>query len=130
MANNLNIQVKNATKWSAITEIIAKLITPITSMVLARLLTPEAYGIIATLSMIIVFAEIFTDAGFQKYIIQHEFKNEEDKDQSINVAFWSNLILSIFLLVIIALFSKSLMRLVGNPGYEVSLIVACISIQI
>ena len=57
MAKNINKQVKNATKWSAITEITAKLITPITSMVLARLLTPEAYGIIATLSMIIVFAD-------------------------------------------------------------------------
>ena len=65
--------------------------------------------------MIIVFAEIFTDAGFQKYIIQHEFKNDEEKDQSINVAFWSNLILSVFLWIVIALFSKPLMRLVGNP---------------
>lgn len=79
MTRNIDAQVKNATKWSAITEITAKLVTPVTSMVLARLLTPEAYGIIATLSMIIVFAEIFTDAGFQKYIIQHEFKNDEEK---------------------------------------------------
>ena len=85
MTRNIDAQVKNATKWSAITEITAKLVTPVTSMVLARLLTPEAYGIIATLSMIIVFAEIFTDAGFQKYIIQHEFKNDEEKDQSILV---------------------------------------------
>ena len=127
MTRNIDAQVKNATKWSAITEITAKLVTPVTSMVLARLLTPEAYGIIATLSMIIVFAEIFTDAGFQKYIIQHEFKNDEEKDQSINVAFWSNLILSVFLWIVIALFSKPLMRLVGNPGYEIPLIVVCIS---
>ena len=130
MTRNIDAQVKNATKWSAITEITAKLVTPVTSMVLARLLTPEAYGIIATLSMIIVFAEIFTDAGFQKYIIQHEFKNDEEKDQSINVAFWSNLILSVFLWIVIALFSKPLMRLVGNPGYEIPLIVVCISIPL
>lgn len=130
MAKNINKQVKSATKWSAITEITAKLITPITSMVLARLLTPEAYGIIATLSMIIVFAEIFTDAGFQKYIIQHEYNNEEEKDQSINVAFWSNLIFSLFLWLLIAIFSKPLMKLVGNPGYEIPLIVACTSIPL
>lgn len=128
MVNEINRQVKNATKWSAITEITAKLITPITSMVLARLLTPEAYGIIATLGMIIVFAEIFTDAGFQKYIIQHEYSNEEEKDQSINVAFWSNLVFSIVLWLLIAILSKPLMRLVGNPGYEIPLIVACASI--
>ena len=45
MTRNIDAQVKNATKWSAITEITAKLVTPVTSMVLARLLTPEAYGI-------------------------------------------------------------------------------------
>lgn len=71
--SNLNKQIKTATKWSAIAEIAAKLITPITSMVLARLLTPEAFGVVTTLTMIITFAEIFTDAGFQKYLIQHEF---------------------------------------------------------
>lgn len=90
----------------------------------------EEYGIIATLSMIIVFAEIFTDAGFQKYIIQHEYNNDEEKDQSINVAFWSNLIFSIVLWLLIAILSKPLMRLVGNPGYEIPLIVACASIPL
>ena len=34
----------NATRWSTITEIVAKLVSPITSMILARLLTPEAFG--------------------------------------------------------------------------------------
>lgn len=90
--SNLNKQIATATKWSAITEIVAKLITPVSSMVLARLLTPEAFGVVATLTMIITFAEIFTDAGFQKYLIQHEFVDEEDRVQSTNVAFGSNLI--------------------------------------
>ena len=67
----LNDKVAKATKWSAVTEIVAKLITPITSMVLARLLTPEAFGVVTTLTMIITFAELFTDAGFQKYLVQH-----------------------------------------------------------
>lgn len=130
MADGINSKVKTATKWSAITEITAKLVTPITSMVLARLLTPEAYGIVATLGMIIVFAEIFTDAGFQKYIIQHEFEDDVERDESINVAFWSNLCLSFILWLVIAIFSKPLMVLVGNPGYEAPLIIACISIPL
>ena len=73
MPNVNNKVVVNATKWSAITEVVAKLISPITSMVLARLLAPEAFGVVATITMIVTFAEIFTDAGFQKYLIQHEF---------------------------------------------------------
>ena len=73
MANEtLNSKVVSATKWSGITEIIAKLVAPITTMVLARLLTPDAFGVLVTAQMVISFAEIFTDAGFQKYIVQHE----------------------------------------------------------
>lgn len=70
---NFNNQVKSATKWSALTEIASKLISPISTIVLARLLTPDAFGVLVTATMVISFAEIFTDAGFQKYLIQHNF---------------------------------------------------------
>ena len=70
MSESLSNKIVNATKWSALTEVLSKLITPITSMVMARLLTPEAYGVVATFSIIIALADIFADAGFQKYLIQ------------------------------------------------------------
>ena len=128
--SNLNNKVANATKWSAYAEIVSKLVSPITSMVLARVLTPEAFGVVTTLTMVIAFAEIFTDAGFQRYIIQHEFKDDEDKNKSINVAFWSNLIMSFLFWGIIAAFSEPLAALVGNPGLGIVLIVACMSIPL
>lgn len=128
--SELNNKVVNATKWSAFAEIIGKLVGPITTMVLARVLTPEAFGVVTTLTMIIAFAEIFTDAGFQRYIIQHEFKSDEDKDKSINVAFWSNLIMSLLLWGLIAVFAEPLATLVGNPGLGIVLIVACVSIPL
>ena len=128
--SELNNKGANAAKWSAYAEIIGKLIGPITSMVLARVLTPEAFGVVTTLTMIIAFVEIFTDAGFQRYIIQHEFENEEDKEKSINVAFWSNLVMSFLLWGLIAVFSEPLAALVGNPGLGIVLIVACVSIPL
>ena len=130
MDTSLNTKVKTATKWSAISEIAAKLVTPITSMVLARLLTPEAFGVVTTLAMIISFAEIFTDAGFQKYLVQHEFKDNQDREESTNVAFWSNLFLSLVLWGVIAIFANPLAALVGNPGLGNVLIVACVSIPL
>lgn len=130
MPESINTKVKTATKWSAITEIAAKLVTPITSMVLARLLTPEAFGVVTTLTMVITFAELFTDAGFQKYLIQHEFKDDEDREQSTTVAFWSNLVMSLFFWGIIAIFNAPLAAMVGNPGLGRVLIVACASIPL
>lgn len=128
--SELNTKILNAAKWSSVTEIIAKLITPITSIVLARLLTPEAFGVVATLTMVITFAEIFTDAGFQKYLIQHEFTDEVDKEQSTDVAFWSNLIISLVIWLLIGIFADPLAAMVGNPGLGHVLVIACLSIPL
>lgn len=130
MADNFNKKIVNATKWSALTEILSKLVTPITSMVMARLLTPEAYGVVATFSIIIALADIFSDAGFQRYLIQHEFKDNEERDQHTNVAFWSNLVMSFTLWGVIAIFNQPLASLVGSPGLGLVLVVTCAGIPL
>ena len=119
-----------ATKWSSITELAAKLVTPISTIVLARLLTPEAFGILVTATMIISFAELFTDAGFHKYLIQHEFNSEDDERKSTAVAFWSNLVLSLLIWGIICVFAYPIARLVGCSGYEMVIPVSCICIPL
>ena len=83
---NLNSKVISATKWSGITEIAAKLVAPVTNMVLARLLTPDTFGVLVTAQMVISFVEIITDAGFQKYIVQHEFVDDSGKYESTAIA--------------------------------------------
>lgn len=130
MTQSLNQKVVKATKWSVVTEVISKLITPLTSMVLARLLTPEAFGVVTTITMIITFAEIFTDAGFQKYLVQHEFADEIDRDESTNVAFWSNFLMSLLIWGGIAVFCEPLATLVGNPGMGNVVVIACVAIPL
>ncbi|MFK4786232.1 lipopolysaccharide biosynthesis protein [Fusobacterium sp. MFO224] len=124
----LNNKILNATKWSSITEILAKIISPITNMILARILLPEAFGVVATVTMIVSFADMFTDAGFQKYLIQHEFKNDQEKFNNANVAFWTNLSISILLYLLIVIFNKQICILVGNKGYEKVIVVASLQL--
>lgn len=126
----LNTKVATATKWSGITEIAAKLVAPITTMVLARLLTPDAFGVMVTAQMVISFAEIFTDAGFQKYIVQHDFKDEDEKYKSTAVAFWANLIMSLILWAGISVFSNQIARLVGCDGEGIVIAVSCVCIPL
>ncbi len=114
--DNLQKKVIKATKWSTITELSAKLVSPITSMILARLLAPEAFGVVATITMITSFADMFTDAGFQKYLVQHSFKNEEEKHNYANVAFWTNFGISVLIWISIIIFKNKIASLVGNPG--------------
>ena len=110
--------IGNAAKWSSLTEIVAKMISPITNMILARLLTPEIFGIIATVTMVFSFADMFTDAGFQKYIVQHEFGEEDELFRHADVAFWSNFAVSMIFWMIISLFSEKIAILVGCPGRD------------
>ena len=128
--SELSAKVTTATKWSSITEIAAKLVTPISTMVLARVLTPEAFGVMVTATMVISFAEIFTDAGFQKYIVQHEFADEKSLFRSTNVAFWSNLTMSLVIWLAIILFSDKIAELVGNKGYGNVIAVSCVCIPL
>lgn len=128
--SNLNNQVITATKWSAVTELLARVASPITAMVLARLLAPDAFGVVATITMLVSFAEVFTDAGFQKYIMQHEFIDDDDLDLSVSVAFTYNLILSVIIWFIIFYFRYSISSFIGANGHENGIAVATLSIPL
>lgn len=128
MVDQLGKKVIGATKWTVLTEVVVKLIHPVTNMILARLLTPEAFGVVTTLAMITSLAGILTDAGFHKYLIQHEFKDGNDLRQSTDVAFWSNLLLSLIIWTVIACLADSLAVIVGCPGLGHVLIISSIPI--
>lgn len=129
-SNNLNKKIGMAAKWSIATEIAAKLISPVSNMILARFLTPEAFGVVATVTMVTSFADMFTDAGFQKYLVQHEFKDKNDQYDSTTVAFWTNLAISIFLWCVLILTRNGLARMVGNPTLGNVIAVACFSLPL
>ena len=43
----MDTKIVAAAKWSVITEVLAKLITPLTNIILAHMLAPTAFGILA-----------------------------------------------------------------------------------
>ena len=126
----LNDKVASSTKWTFITEVMAKLVNPISNMILARLLAPEAFGVLATVLMILSFADMLADAGFQKYIIQKEFKDDLEREQSTLVAIWSNIALGFVLWIGVFVFQDKLASLVGNPGLGNVLAMAGIAIPL
>ena len=123
MQYNLKAQIVGAAKWSTITEIGTKLIAPITNAILARILMPEAFGVVATLVMVTSFAEIFTDAGFQKYLVQHDFCDDDDLNRSTDVAFWTNIAFSLVLWIIIGVMATPIAQLVGAEGHECAIVI-------
>ena len=78
--------VFRALQWSFLSEIAAKAIQPLVFVVLARLLTPEDYGVVASATMVITFSQMFWEAGMGNAIIQ----DKGDRNAAANAAFWIN----------------------------------------
>jgi len=93
----------HALKWSFLSELAAKLIQPAVFIILARLLTPEDFGVMSAALMVISFSQIFWEAGMGKALIQRQTNIEE----AANAAFWINIGLG----TVIA----SLLFIVANP---------------
>lgn len=74
-------------KWSFLAELAAKVIQPTVFIVLARLLTPEDFGVMSAALMVISFSQIFWEAGMNKAIIQRQTNIEN----AANAAFWINI---------------------------------------
>ena len=87
-------KIFRATRWSVVSEIIAKIISPITTMLLARVLSQEVFGIVASITVVTSMADMLTDAGFNAYILQHQFASKEEERKTIDVCFWQRCKLS------------------------------------
>lgn len=130
MPDSLNNRAATAAKWSIVTETLVKVVSPITQLILARILAPEAFGMVATVTMVTSFADMFSDSGFQKYLVQHEFESEDELNRSADVAFWTNMGVSLALWAGIALVRDPIATLVGSPGLGFPIAVACASLPL
>jgi len=83
-------------------ELAAKAIQPIVFIVLARLLTPEDFGIMTSALMVISFSQIFWEAGMGKALIQRQ----TDLEEAANAAFWVNITLGGLIAGLLYLFAQ------------------------
>lgn len=83
--------------WRFGEKITAQTVTFIVSLVLARILMPEEYGIVAIVTVFISIAEIFVTSGLGTALIQK--KNVTQREFS--TLFWSNLLMSLGVYVIV-----------------------------
>ena len=98
-------------KWSALAEFVTKTIPPAIFIILALLLTPEDFGLVATAMIFISFCQVFCEAGLGKALIQ----TNEPPEKAADIAFWSNLILSFLVYILIFIASPWLAHFFNSP---------------
>lgn len=87
--------------WSAIDSIARYGITFFVSIVLARLLSPDEYGLIGIITVFITVFNGIVDGGFTNALI----RKQDVADQDYNTAFITNLVVSVFLAILLFLLS-------------------------
>lgn len=97
MSSTLKQQTISGMLWSAIQRFGTMIISFVSNVVLARLLSPDDYGCIGLLTIFIVLAETFVNGGFGAALIQ---KKEPTKDDYSTVFYW-NIIVSILLYILL-----------------------------
>ena len=119
------MSIANALKWSFLSELAAKLVSPVVFIVLARLLTPEDYGVVAAATMVISFSQIFWEAGMGKAIIQYQ----GDRAAAADVAFWINNSLALVVAAILILVARSWAEQVFHD-VRVALVLQVMALQV
>lgn len=94
----------HAIKWSFLSELAAKSIQPVVFIVVARLLTPEDFGVMTAAMMVIAFSQIFWEAGMGKALIQRQTHIAE----AANAAFMINIGLGVLIAGLLYLFAQPL----------------------
>ena len=111
----------SATKWSAALSIVSQPINLIISILLARLLVPSDYGLIAIVLTIIGIIRMFQDLGTGAALVQ----KQEIDNEHINSAFWFMVIVGIILFLILSALSPLIANFYQNQ--QLLLIMICVA---
>ena len=97
----------NATLWSVLAEIIAKIISPAVFLILTHILSPSDFGVVSVATTILGLIYVVSDMGTSKVLIQAE-DDEGNIQKLYDAAFYLNIFVGIILFLVVFLFSKEL----------------------
>ena len=120
----LSKKVFSGMKWKAIERFFLQFINAVTPMILARLLMPEDFGMIAILSVFISIAQTLVNNGLGNSIIQK--KDSDDLDCS--TVFYTQFAIAIICYGVLFVAAPFIAKLYKNP--ELSLMLRIMSLSI
>jgi O-antigen/teichoic acid export membrane protein len=121
---NLKNKIIKGLLWSVVESWGRQIISLLVFFLLARLLGPESYGLVALVSIYLAFVENFVDQGLTQAIIQ----KEELESAHLDSAFWISSLMGL-LLALISLLGADLIALFFNEP-RISPIIRCLSVTL
>jgi O-antigen/teichoic acid export membrane protein len=100
--------------WGGADQVFQRGIALIVGFVLARLLDPSAYGLIASVSLFTGFAFQIIDSGIGQRVLQKPRIGEED----YGALFWCNAAVSLFCVILLVALSATIARFLREPHLQ------------
>lgn len=100
--------------WTIASEAIVKCISPLTFIVLTRMLSPTDFGVIAIATTVLSLVYIISDLGTGKVLVQIKCP-DEDLNKYCDSSFWFNVFIGVVLYVVIFLLSGTIARYNNQP---------------
>lgn len=88
MAGNLKQQLFSGVFYTALAKYSGIVISLVVAGVLARLISPDDFGIVAVATVIIAFFNLFTDMGISPAIVQNKTLTEKDLSEIFSFTLW------------------------------------------
>ncbi len=107
----LKQQATKSLKWALIGDLLPKILQPVVTIVLARILIPEDFGIIGIAALVIGLVRMLESMGLNQALIQ----TDEDIEEAGDVVFWSNLGLSLILFIALYFAAPWIARFFDEP---------------
>lgn len=98
--------------WTGASRLLNQIATTAAFLVLARILTPQDFGLVAMAGIFIGIAVAFIDFGFGTWLVQKHPLTSQDKD----TAFWATLTASAIMAVLFVGLAPALASLSGIPS--------------
>jgi O-antigen/teichoic acid export membrane protein len=114
ITDSLKLKATRSIKWTVLIEIVSRTIQPIVFLILARLLSPDDFGLASAATVVINFSQLFWDAGLGKALIQ----TKENLDQAANVVFWTNAVLGVTIYIILYFSAPFIALFFHSNGFE------------
>lgn len=122
----MTTSIVKATIWSAFQRFGMLVISFVSNIILARLLMPEDYGLVALITVFVGFADVLVDGGLGNALIQ----KKDIKEIDIKTVYTLNLLMSIILYGILFFSAPSISRYCELPQLTICLRVLAINIII
>lgn len=111
MSEDLKKETVKGVAWSAVEKFSTGGVLFLANIILARILTPKDFGLLAIINIFIIIAQTFIDSGFSNALIQKKDRNQID----YSTVFFFNLAISIGLYLILFISAPYISLFFDNP---------------